>query len=117
MTISDLLVSDASSALFEFAALDKPVIWCDFYKLRWSYRGPLSYRFRSRMDSEINSYADICPHAERYEDLPSLVEDELQHPEKYSAKRKMYVRRLIGSTDGNVSKRIVNFLMDNVSHQ
>ncbi|MFQ5484977.1 MAG: CDP-glycerol glycerophosphotransferase family protein, partial [Desulfobacterales bacterium] len=37
MASSDLLISEASSAFFEFAALDKPIVWCDFLKLRWSY--------------------------------------------------------------------------------
>jgi hypothetical protein len=44
MAVSDVLISDASSTLFEFAALDKPVVWCDFYKLRLGYRGIFSFR-------------------------------------------------------------------------
>lgn len=42
MAIADIMLSDASSAIFEFAALNKPVVWCDFYQLRWTYRGPFS---------------------------------------------------------------------------
>ena len=36
---ADLMISDASSAIIEFAALNKPVIWCTFLQLRWNYRG------------------------------------------------------------------------------
>src|SRR3546814_14039365 len=58
MGSADLMISEASSALFEFAALDKPIVWCDFLKLRWSYRGPL--RFRSEERRVGNECVSTC---------------------------------------------------------
>ena len=75
---ADILISDASSALFEFAALNKPVIWCDFLKLRWSYRGIFSYRFKKRMDQDYGEYADIAVHANKYKDVRALVDSHYQ---------------------------------------
>jgi len=38
LKLSDIMISDTSSAMLEFAALHKPVIWCTFLKLRWNYK-------------------------------------------------------------------------------
>lgn len=111
MGTADLMISDASSALFEFAALDKPVIWCDFLKLRWSYRGPLRYRLTRRMDASIDQYRDICTHAASYGELKKQVRAQLGNPAEYSAKRQAYTQRLIGKTDGKVSQRIADYLL------
>lgn len=111
MASADLLISDASTALFEFAALDKPVVWCEFLKLRWSYRGPFRYRFTRRMDQDILRYADIAVHARRYQDLLGHVQSELADPRQHQPQRQNYTRELMGITDGHVSERIVNYLL------
>lgn len=111
MNSADLMISDASSALFEFAALDKPVIWCDFLKLRWTYRGPLRYRLNRRMDASIGRYADICPHARCFDELRGLVDEQLGNPAEFSARRRAYSARLIGRTDGRVAQRIADYLV------
>ncbi len=111
MGSADLMISDASSALFEFAALDKPVVWCDFLKVRWSYRGLLRFRLKRRLDGTIYQYSDISAHAGDYRELRAVVDDELANPGRYSEKRREYTRRLIGKTDGKVSERIVDCLL------
>ncbi len=112
MASADLLISDASTALFEFAALNKPVVWCEFLKLRWSYRGPFRYRYTRRMDQDILRYADIAVHAQRYRDLLSHVQSELAEPSQHQRQRQSYTRELMGVTDGQVSQRIVDYLLD-----
>ncbi|MEN8211698.1 MAG: CDP-glycerol glycerophosphotransferase family protein, partial [Thermodesulfobacteriota bacterium] len=52
---ANLLISDSSSTLFEFAALNKPVVWCDFMKLRLFYRGSFRFRYLKRMDNFLNT--------------------------------------------------------------
>lgn len=109
---ADLLISDASTALFEFAALNKPVIWCEFLKLRWSYRGIFSYRFKRRMDQEIHQYADIALHVERYQDLLDAVRQQLQNPSQFEPQRQKYAEQLLGRLDGQVSSRIVDSILE-----
>lgn len=108
---ADVLISDASTALFEFAALNKPVIWCDFLKLRWTYRGIFSYRFKKRMDQDILKYADIAVHAARYDDVLPLVEQQLKNPADREPQRLAHAQLLLGKFDGKVSERIVNSLI------
>ncbi|MDF0533492.1 CDP-glycerol glycerophosphotransferase family protein [Shewanella sp. A32] len=110
MVSADVLVSDASSALFEFAALDKPVVWCDFYHLRWTYRGVFKFRFNRRMDSDLYRYADIAAHAKNYSTLKAVVDQQLQNPRSYAVARSRYTEELAGKVDGRCSQRIVDYL-------
>jgi len=113
MHCADLLISDASSALFEFAALNKPVIWCDFLKLRWSYRGPFSYRFKKRMDLDYGEYAEIAVHAKKYTELEHLIDQQISDPSSLADIRLKYAEKLAGIVDGKASERIVDYLEAN----
>ncbi|NOZ52637.1 MAG: CDP-glycerol--poly(glycerophosphate) glycerophosphotransferase [Gammaproteobacteria bacterium] len=108
---ADLLISDASTALFEFAALNKPVVWCDFLKLRWTYRGPLAFRYKKRMDQDILRYADIAVHASHYNRLLDIVKQQIDDPGEFETQRKAYAERLLGRLDGKVSERIIKALL------
>lgn len=111
MERADLLISEASSALFEFAALDRPVVWLDYLKLRWTYRGPLRFRFNKRMDQTILRYADIAAHVAKPADLPRIVRQELAAPDRLSPLRQRYTSELIGPVDGRASERIADYLL------
>ncbi|WP_206483718.1 CDP-glycerol glycerophosphotransferase family protein [Thalassotalea sp. G2M2-11] len=112
---ADLMISDASSALFEFAALNKPVIWCDFLKLRWSYRGIFSYRFKKRMDQDYGEYAEIAVHAKKYSQLQALVEQQINQPKQLEETRLAFAEKLAGKLDGKASERIVSYLQQHAS--
>jgi len=113
LATADLLISDASSALFEFAALNKPVIWCDFLKLRWSYRGLFSYRFKKRMDQDYGEYAEIAVHAKNYKELSALVKQQIAQPASLERVRLSCADKLAGKLDGKASERIINYLVEN----
>ena len=107
---ADLLISEASSTLFEFASLDRPVVICDFYKLRWSYRGPFKYRFERRFGQDNVIYNDLGAHARNYRELKRVVEFQLSHLDDYADARKMYTKDHVGPTDGKASVRIADYL-------
>ena len=113
MVMSDVLISDASSTLFEFAALDKPVVWCDFYRLRWGYRGFLKFRFNERMDEDLYKYADIAVHAKSYKELKSAVDSQVFDPSEYQQAREEYTLALAGVVDGKASERIAHYMLNN----
>lgn len=110
LTSSDVLISDASSALFEFAALNKPVVWCDFLKLRWSYSGIFSYRFKRRMDKDYGEYANIAVHAKNYSQLVTMVNEQYQQPQMLEHARLGLSSKLAGVLDGKASERIADYL-------
>jgi len=113
MLVADLMLSEASSAVFEFAALDKPVIWCDFYKLRWNYRGIFSYRFKRRMDQDLEIFHEIADQIKSYDELAHVLERVIHHPDAKQQQRKEITEKLAGKTDGRCSQRVVEYLLAN----
>ena len=110
---ADLLISDASSTLFEFAALNKPVVWCDFMKLRLFYRGPFRFRYFKRMDKKLFQYRDIAAHVKTYSALKQEVDMQIKHPAMFEKKRLEYSDQLLGPIDGKASIRIADYLYNN----
>ncbi|MDX1455118.1 MAG: CDP-glycerol glycerophosphotransferase family protein [Gammaproteobacteria bacterium] len=110
MGAADLLLSEASSALFEFAALDKPIVWCDFYWRRWSHRGPLRKRLDRRLDPTIHRYRDIARHAATPDEVVPAIRAELADTAGFEGKRRDYTNALIGPTDGKTARRIADAL-------
>ena len=110
MASADLMISDESAVVFEFAVLDRPVVWCDFLWVHWTRRGPLSYRLRRRLDSAMDPHRAMAAHAPRYADLRRIVEQELADPARFREARRRSVAELIGPTDGRVSERIADRL-------
>jgi len=111
MLIADALISDASSAIFEFAALDKPILWCNFHKLRWTYRGPLKFRLGQRLDEDINFFEKIAEKVENYDSLMPLTKHSLENPDIKSSLRKQITYELAGLTDGKCAQRITQYLL------
>ena len=110
MKDAGILLSEASSTLFEFVALNRPVIVCNFFKLKWAYRGPFRYRFEKRFRRDNVLFEDIGLHVDQYEDLLEAIPDQLVSSWQFEENRKRYTRDHVGTTDGKASERIVEYL-------
>ena len=108
--LADLLISDESSVVFEFAALDKPVILNRFLKLRLSYRLFGQRKFKKRMEPAMDQFRDLGENIWRFKDLKDTVEHELANPENYKQRRAECTHEIIGPVDGKVSVRMVDLL-------
>lgn len=113
MRDADILISEASSTLFEFAALSKPVIVCNFFKLKWSYRGIFKYRFKKRFGKDNVIYQNIGIHINRFSELREAVTKQLNDDSLFAKERKEYTENHVGPTDGNSSVRIVDYIENN----
>ena len=113
MAVSDLMISDESSAIFEFTALNKPVILNRFLKLRLSYY-LFPDKLKKRMDSGMDSYRNIGPNPDTYKEMVAFAREELDNPQRYEEIRKKYAAALTGNTDGKVSERIVDFMQEHL---
>lgn len=107
--ISDLMISDESSAIFEFAALDKPVICNRFLHLRWTYR-IFKSKLSKKFDANMNQFRDIGQNVESYKELKDFVVSEFKNPRNKQDIRHKYTKQVIGTTDGNVSVRMLDIL-------
>lgn len=115
MARADVLISDASSALFEFAALRRPVVWCHFLKLRWTYRGLLAFRLRKRLDPNAQRYETVAHRVDTAAQLPAVLQQALAERRMAASaietpERAALIEHLIGPRDGQASQRIVEAL-------
>ena len=107
LAISDIMISDESSAMFEFAALDKPVISNRYFKLRWSYY-LMPWKLANRIDKSKEFYRTILDNANNYQETLQYVKDAIINPTKLQNKRVKFSKDLCGNIDGQVSQRIYN---------
>lgn len=113
MAQADLMISDTSSAVYEFAALNKPVIICGFIYLRWSYRGPFRKKALKRMDSSTLHFQKLAAKAEKYHELKRLVDRHIESPDLLAAERTAISEEVVGPRDGLCASRIADYLEKN----
>lgn len=111
MATADLMISETSSALFEFMALNKPVIVCHFLRLRWSYRGIFKFRLNNRLSEDYDIFRSIGTNIDHFSDLAYAVEHNLANPEQYAKIRQSFIEQIVGNVDGQCSKRVADFLI------
>jgi hypothetical protein len=89
LTLCDLMISDVSSAMMEFAALDKPLIL--FNNPNWK-----SYQNYNPEDIEFK-WRDIGLQVTSLEEMKNAVKQCFANPEKFSEKRKFYTDQLFAN--------------------
>ncbi len=107
--ISDVLISDESSAMFEFASLNKPVISNRYFKLRLSYY-LMPWKLKKRIDSQKDKYRQMLYNANSYLETLKMTKEALKNPLKHEKLRAKYSKEICGNIDGQVSCRIVDIL-------
>ncbi len=107
---SDILLTEASSTLFEYLATENPVIVCDFMHLRWNHR-LFPSRFNKRMDYDIARQLDFAYDLKSPEWLPATVEKALLERPVRVGRLRERKREMLGRVDGKASKRVVEDLL------
>lgn len=110
MHLGDVMLSDASSAIFEFAAINKPIVWCDFSSTRWNYSGLFKFRLKQRLDSDISLFNDITHRARNFAQANALISKCLTSPFEKQEQQRKITREMVGKTDGKCSIRIAEYL-------
>jgi hypothetical protein len=105
--ISDLLVSDISSTIFEYLYLNRPIIMADCFKLRTKHK-IFNKRFLKKMDIERMDSIDFTLRLSDPEDLPSLVYHGLEYPLDLEEERLRAQTEYLYRVDGEASIRLVD---------
>jgi len=111
MMISDVMISDESSAIFEFASLNKPVIINRFLKLRWSYYLNPKKLFK-RMDANMDRYRVVGDNPKAYKEMVSVTKKALENSHKFEDARLSLAEDVCGKLDGKASARIVEIIKE-----
>ena len=111
--LSDVLLTEASSTLFEFLATENPVIVCEFKHLRWNHR-LFTSRFTKRMDHEINSQLDFVYKLKKPGRLKKMIEKAIiEQPARAELLRKRQMD-ILGIVDGKAADRVVADLIKRI---
>lgn len=89
------------------------MVWSDFYRLRWSYRGIFSFRFKARLDSDIKFFHQIADRVANYKQLGNVINKVVDTPASKTKQRHQVTQELAGLTDGQCSIRICDYLDNN----
>ena len=104
--ISDLLLTDASSTIYEMIALSKPVVVNRFYHLKLSHRIFQKRLYKRRLDKEMNDEVEkFCFLADNVKQLPLTIEKALNQNNKNTALIEEYQRKMLYKLDGSASIR------------
>jgi hypothetical protein len=97
---ADILFTDASSVMFYFLAMDKPIIL---------FNNPRRFREKEYFDpfSPEWKWRDMGEEVENFDELISAIEKSIFHPEEKLERRAFYRKRVFGDlTDGRSAERI-----------
>lgn len=105
---ADALISDISSTLFEYLALDRPILQTGFASLRWRHRF-FPWRVNRRMDRQRAAQVNFTRVVSHPGELAALTLAELEHPASLANQRKAAAAlHLHHVGDGQASARLVD---------
>ena len=111
--ISDILLTEASSTIYEMTALEKPVIVNRFYRLKLSHK-LFRYRlFKKRLSKEMNKdITNFCFEMNRARDLPQVLDTAFNENHKRLNIVREYQNKMLYKLDGKASERVRDTILD-----
>ena len=115
---ADILLTEASSTIYEMIALQKHVIICNFYQKKLSHRLSEKRIFRRRLDKEMKSdLYDFCYHINSPKELPNILDKCFNEPDPFIEIRNKYINKMLYQLDGKTSERIVDAILRHLNNR
>jgi len=109
--VADVMISDMSSAAFEFAGVGKPVVINQFLRYRFWHR-LFPRQVNKRLDRNHFHLWHVGDTPKSYPEMLCFVKANLLHPDRHKEQREKLVRYVLGDVDGKVSERIVDKILE-----
>tara|TARA_B100000886_G_scaffold330253_1_gene280493 strand:- start:2719 stop:3771 length:1053 start_codon:yes stop_codon:yes gene_type:complete len=103
---SSVMITDFSSAIFEYLVMDNPIIQTNYYSLSLKYR-LFPALFKRRMDHERQKQIDFSIICREPQELNVVIEKALCNTKKLSKKRKSAKKKFLGKVDFKCADRIL----------
>ena len=111
--ISDLLITEASSTIYEMLALDKPILVNRFYKLKLSHRLFKKRLYRARLNEEMEKQiSEFCFEAHTPNELPSAINESLTNIKSKITAMRIYKKKMFYRLDGEASFRVRDKILE-----
>lgn len=109
---ADVLVTEASSTIYEFMATRKHVIVCDFYKRKLGHYLLPGRIFRRRLDRDMHTnMTNFCYHISNPAELLTALEKCFHQPDPFVAIREDYINEMLYQLDGRAAERVRDALL------
>ena len=110
--IADVLLTDASSTIYEMLALGKPVIVNRFFKLKLSHRLFRDRLYKKRLDRDMeNDIGQFCYEVNKPNELPAIINNALNSHNKTLFTDGGYHKKMLYKLDGKSSIRARDFIL------
>jgi len=104
---ADVLLTEASSTIYEFMALRKQVIMCDFFSRKIGHSILPNRIYRHRLDPDMyGNMTDFCYHIEKPKELPEILAKCFNDPDPFVTIREKYISDMLFRLDGKASERV-----------
>jgi len=109
---ADILVTEASSTIFEMMALNKPIIICEFYKLYISHLLMRNRLYRKRLDHHMTkNLTEFCVKISKPKQLAGAINKILDGYDPNPALRNQLKESMLFKLDGKSSERIRDIIL------
>ena len=113
--ISDVLLTEASSTIYEMIALSKPVVVNRFYKLKLSHRLSEKRIYKRRLNKKMNQDVEtFCFTADKPSELPAVLDMAIKKRHKDYQTMREYQNKMLYKLDGCAAARARDEILDRV---
>ena len=107
MKMSDLLISDISSTIFEFLPLNRPIVMAECFSLRIKHQF-FYKRFTRKLDLDRYDSVDFVHRINDPSQLNALIYHCIEYPSELSELRKDAIGAYLYKNDGKASSRLID---------
>ena len=115
--IADVLLTEASSTIYEMIALSKPVVVNRFYKLKLSHKLFRNRLYKARLNKEMNQdLENFCFIADKHLDVPYALETALIEKHKNYDSMKKIQTKMLYKLDGCAAVRARDEILERIKN-